>query len=149
MGAEYLPLEFRMHVSMCGALGIGGHLVHWGPARRAEAARWIALYKEIRPIIQFGDLYRLRSPQQNPYSALQYVSKDKKEAVLFAFRSHQPLLPIVEAQPPLYPRGLEPTANYTVEGCAVVRSGLAWMQTGIELRLADYHSAILRIRQTS
>ena len=30
MGPEYLPLEFRMHVSMCGALGIGGHLVNWG-----------------------------------------------------------------------------------------------------------------------
>ena len=39
MGAEYLPLEFRMHVSMCGALGIGGHLVHWGAERRAEAAQ--------------------------------------------------------------------------------------------------------------
>jgi len=79
MGQEYLSLEFRFHVSMCGSLGIGGHLLRWSEAQRAEAARWIALYKEIRPIIQFGDLYRLRSPQTHAFSAVQYVSKDRSE----------------------------------------------------------------------
>jgi len=147
MGPDYLPLEFRMHVSMCGALGIGGHLVHWGKEKREQAAYWIAVYKEIRPIIQFGDLYRLRSPQQNSFSALQYVSKDKKEAVLFAFRAHQPLIPYVEAQPPVYLRGLIPTAAYKVDGFDEIRSGLAWMQIGIEIHLSDYQSTILRIRQ--
>ena len=147
MGPEYLPLEFRMHVSMCGALGIGGHLVHWGAEQRAQAAYWIARYKEIRPIIQFGDLYRLHSAQQNPFSAVQYVSKDKKESMLFAFRTHQPLIPHVEAQPPVYLRGLVPTASYQVEGIDEIRSGLAWMQIGIEIHLLDYQSTILRIRQ--
>lgn len=149
MGADYLPLEFRMHVSMVGALGIGGHLAHWGAERRAEAARWIARYKEIRPTIQFGDLYRLRSAQQNPFSALMYVSKDQKEAVLFAFRTHQPLLPQIEPQPPLYPRGLDPQARYAVEGLDQVRSGLGWMRTGIELILSDYQSTILHFKQVA
>ena len=147
MGSEYLPLEFRMHVSMCGALGIGGHLVNWGAERRAEAAKWIARYKEIRPVVQFGDLYRLRSPQQDSYSALMYVSKDRKEAVLFAFRTHQPFIPQLEPQAPVYPRGLDPQANYAVEGYEEVRSGLGWMRTGIELFLEDYQSTILHIRQ--
>ena len=117
--------------------------------RRAEAARWIARYKEIRPIIQFGDLYRLRSAQQNPFSALMYVSKDQKEAVLFAFRTHQPLLPQIEPQPPLYPRGLDPQARYAVEGLDQVRSGLGWMRTGIELVLSDYQSTILHFKQAA
>ena len=147
MGPVYLPLEFRMHVSMCGSLGIGGHLVHWGVERRAEAAKWIALYKEIRPVIQFGNLYRLRSPQEVPFSALEYVSQDRKEAVLFAFRTHQPLIPHPEPLPPVYLRGLDPNARYTVEGCEGVRSGLAWMRSGIELFLWDYQSTIRRIRQ--
>jgi alpha-galactosidase len=137
MGADYLPLEFR----------IGGHLVHWGAERRAEAAKWIARYKEIRPIIQFGDLYRLRSAQQNSFSALMYVSKDRKQAVLFAFRTHQPLIPQPEPQPPIYPRGLDPKALYKVEGIEEARSGLAWMRTGIELFLEDYQSTILQFRQ--
>jgi alpha-galactosidase len=66
MGTNYVSLAFRFHVSMCGTLGVGGHLQRWTAAMHAEAARWIALYKEVRHIIQFGDLYRLRSPQAYP-----------------------------------------------------------------------------------
>jgi alpha-galactosidase len=146
-GPEYLPLEFRMHVSMCGALGIGGHLVQWDADRRAQAAYWIARYKEIRPIIQFGDLYRLRSPQQGTFSALEYVSKDRTEAVLFAFRTHRPAVHQLELQPPVYPRGLNPEANYAIDEYDEVRSGLAWMRTGLDIYLSDYQSTMLRIRQ--
>lgn len=153
MGPEYLSLEFRLHASMCGALGIGGHLVHWGEAKRREAARWIAIYKEIRPIIQFGDLYRLRSPQENAFSALQYVSKDKKEALLFAFRAHQNYIPHLEACPPLPLRGLNPTARYAIEDPTnaqanpATRTGLAWMNIGLDLYLKNYQSTLLRVRQ--
>ena len=147
MGPSYIPLEFRMHVSLCGSLGIGGHLVRWGAEKRAEAAHWIAVYKEIRPIIQFGDLYRLRSPQEHAFSALEYVSPDQREAVLLAFRTPEALIPFPEPLPPLYLRGLNPSARYTVEGCEGVRSGLAWMRTGLELNLGDYQSTLRRIRQ--
>ena len=147
MGPEYVPLEFRMHVSMCGALGIGGHLLHWGEEKRAEAAKWIAFYKEIREIVQFGDLYRLRSPQERSFSAVQYVGRDKKEALVFAFRTHQPMVPHLEYQPPVYPRGLDPNANYRLDELDETRSGLAWMTLGVELPLDDYRSKILRIRQ--
>ncbi len=146
-GPDYLPLEFRMHVSMCGSLGIGGHLVHWSAEQREQAAYWIARYKEIRSIIQFGDLYRLRSPQQNPFSAVQYVSKDRRESVLFAFRTHRPSATQLELQPPVYLRGLDPTASYAIDDYEEVRSGLAWMRTGLDIYLADYQSTLLRIRQ--
>lgn len=146
-GPDYLPLEFRMHVSMCGALGIGGHLVHWEADKREQAAYWIARYKEIRPIVQFGDLYRLRSPQQNNFSALEYVSKDKKEAVLFVFRTPKPSAHRIDLQPPIYLRGLDPDANYQVEDYEGIRSGLAWMRLGLDIYLSDYQSAMLRIRQ--
>jgi alpha-galactosidase len=146
-GPAYLPLEFRMHVSMCGALGIGGHLVHWTEEQRAQAAYWIARYKDVRQIIQFGDLYRLYSPQNGPFSAVQYVSKDRKESVLFAFRTHTPAVHNLELQPPVYLRGLTPEALYIIEDRDEVRSGLAWMRTGLDLYLADYQSVMLRIRQ--
>ena len=54
-----LSLEFRFHVSMMGVLGIGGNLLDWTAEERADAPVG-ALYKQIRPIIQIGDLYRLR-----------------------------------------------------------------------------------------
>src|SRR5581483_2770999 len=104
----------------------------------------IALYKEIRPIVQLGNLYRLRSPQAHPFSAVQYVSKDQSEAVLFAFRTH---LPPPAQLPPLYLRGLDPDAAYEVEGVAGARSGRAWMHAGLQVELADFGSAVLRIRR--
>jgi alpha-galactosidase len=141
---EYVPLEFRFHVSMAGTLGIGTHLLHWNEDQRAEAKRLVELYKEIRHIVQLGDLYRLRSAQKHPYSALQYVSKDKSEGVLFAFRVHQP---DVQHIPMLYLCGLDPTARYEVEGCGSARSGDSWMKAGLEIQLGNFQSTIRRIRR--
>jgi alpha-galactosidase len=144
MGPAYLPLAFRFHVSMSGALGVGGDLLRWTPEQRAEAAFWIAHYKEIRPIVHYGDLYRLRSPQEHPFSAVQYVSKDRSEGVLFAFRTH---LPPPAQLPPLYLRGLDPDARYAVEGIAGAQSGAAWMYAGLHLELKDFESTVRRIRR--
>jgi alpha-galactosidase len=142
-GDHYLSLEFRFHASMCGSLGVGGNLLRWSEAERAEAARWIALYKEIRPIVQLGDLYRLRSPQAGGFSALQYVSKDRSAGVLFAFRTHLPLPTVL---PPLTLRGLDPESRYEVEGVGV-RSGQAWMHAGLGVQLKDFQSTVRRIRR--
>jgi alpha-galactosidase len=144
MGPEYYSTEFRFHVSMCGSLGVGGHLVHWGAEKRAEAATLIAQYKQVREIIQFGDCYRLRSPQQSPFSAVQYLSKDQSEGVLFAFRTHIPPPVIL---PSIALRGLDPQASYTIEGIEGSRSGAAWMHVGVRLDLHDYESRMLRIRR--
>jgi alpha-galactosidase len=75
---------------------------------------------------------------------MQYVSKDRAEGVLFAFRTH---LPLPAHLPPLYLRGLDPDARYVVEGIEGARSGLAWMHAGLRLELDDFQSAIRRIRR--
>src|SRR5260370_36825321 len=112
-GRGIVPLAFRLHASMCGVLGIGGNLLRWSDAERAEAAHWIAQYKEIRPTIQFGEQYRVRSAQGSAFSAVQYVSQDRTERVLFAFRTYLPNPAIL---PPLYFLGLEPNGHFTVQG---------------------------------
>jgi alpha-galactosidase len=129
---------------MCGVLGVGGHLAHWTADERAEAAQWIALYKEIRHLVQDGDQYRLGSPQAQAFSAVLYVGKDKAEAVLFAFRTH---LPLPATVPPLRLRGLDPETVYAMEGIAEARSGAAWMHVGLTLELANFASTVLRIRR--
>jgi alpha-galactosidase len=141
--AARLPLEFRFHVAMCGVLGVGGNLTRWSAAEREEAARLVALYKEVREVVQRGDHYRLRSPQQHAYSALQYVSKDRDEAVLFAFRTH---LPPPVTTPRLRLRGLDPSRLYEVEGLPGARSGAAWMYDGLSIDLDDFSSAVRRVR---
>lgn len=144
---EHVPLEFRFHVSMCGSLGVGGNLLVWSAAERELAADCIKLYKKIRPIIQHGDQYRLRSPQQGPFSAVQYMSKDRSEGVLFAFRVHIPDFARVVKLPPIYLHGLQPSSLYRVEGFDDARSGLAWMEAGLTLELGNMQSRVLRIQR--
>lgn len=139
-----IPLEFRFHVSMCGSLGVGGHLLHWSTEERAQAKHWITLYKELRLIIQSGDQYRLMSPQHGPFSAVQYMNKERTEGVLFAFRTHIPepvILPLITL------RGLDPRGRYSVEGFPGARSGEAWMQAGFMITLKDFQSSVRRIRK--
>ncbi len=142
--ASYIPLEFRLHVAMSGAFGIGANLHHWNAAQRLEAAKQIALYKEIRPVVQTGDLYRLQSAFAGPLSSLMYVLPDKSEAVLFAFRTH---LPEPVALPKIRLNGLEETAMYRVDGLEGLLSGAALMSAGLEVALKDYGSAVLQIRR--
>jgi len=140
-----LSLTFRLHVSMCGSLGIGANITHWNESEQAEARRWIAVYKDIRPIIQFGDQHRLHSSQfGGGFSAVQYMSKDKSEGVIFAFRTHIP--------DPINPfavqlRGLDPEALYTVEGFEGTRSGAAWMNTQNVFKLANFESTLRHIKR--
>lgn len=144
-GDRHVPLKFRFHVSMCGTLGIGGHLLKWTESERAEAARLIAQYKAVRDIIQLGDQYRLISPRMGGFSAVQYVAKDQMASVIFAFRTHLPTPAIL---PRLYPNGLDPTARYRLEGSSETRSGLGWMRVGIDIALTDFDSAMLVLRRS-
>ncbi len=141
-GAEQSPTEFRFHVSMAGTLGIGGHLLRWNEADRMIAREQINVYKQIRHIVQLGDQYRLGSAQTQPVSAVQYVSKDRSEAVLFAFRTH---IARLEQPVTLSLQGLDPDAPYRVEGIEEVRSGRAWARVGVQLSLKDFSSTVRRI----
>lgn len=147
-GRRPLPLTYRFHVAMMGALGVGADLSKWPDADRALAREMIALYKEIRPVVQLGELYRLRSPRHNALAAQQFVYQD--EAVVFTFLSQSQygtqhiMLPL---------QGLEPDALYrvweprTAEPERVV-SGAALMAQGLHIAMiGDYQSRLIRVRQ--
>lgn len=78
-----MSLEFRFHVAMQGALGIGGNLTKYGLTDLAIARKNVTLYKEIRHLVQFGDLYRILEPNRDEILFNLYVSEDKSEAVGF------------------------------------------------------------------
>jgi alpha-galactosidase len=139
------PLQYRFLVAMQGALGIGTDLNRWSDADFALAARMIAYYKAIRQTVQEGDLYRLSSPRESDLTANEYVARDGKQAVLFAFlRSQQFLYPA----PTIYLRGLEEGAVYRVKPLDAklvekgdLMSGSFLMNHGINFKLVgDYDS---------
>ncbi|HHY53964.1 MAG TPA: alpha-galactosidase, partial [Chloroflexi bacterium] len=122
---------------------ISDDLLKWSDADLATGAELIALYKEIRPIVQLGDQYRLLPAQGQHFTAVQYVSKDKAEGVLFVFRVH---LPEPARIPPIYLRGLDPEVRYVIDGFDEVRTGAAWMNVGLCFKLGNGDSTVRRIR---
>lgn len=82
-----LPLKFRFDVAMSGRLGMEMQPSALTDVEKAFAKRAIAAYKEVRPLVQFGDLYRLISPYDNKgVSSLMYVSPNKDRAVVYIYK---------------------------------------------------------------
>ena len=157
------PLSFRFHCAMMGTLGVGGNLVKWTEDETAQTKWFLAEYKQIRPLVQEGQLYRLRPATVTPlggygdngFWAYEFLAPDRASAVLFAFlRSSQ----LGNDLPAIRLRGLDPEARYRVEshqpdGAAKVVtaqtvSGATLMERGVTLRMnGDYRSALVRIER--
>ncbi|MGI2297215.1 alpha-galactosidase [Paenibacillus sp. GXUN7292] len=139
-----VSLKYRFHAAMMGSLGIGGNLNKWSDAELSEAKEWIALYKQLRPVIQQGKQYRLLSPRTGSTTAVQYVNDDASEAVVFAFLHAQQF---GNFQPRLRLQGLQPNQTYRVETSeSFVMSGSGLMNIGVPLALGgDFDSVLIRI----
>jgi alpha-galactosidase len=75
---------------------------------RTVCRRAVELYRQIRPLVQQGDVWRLVHPGAS--AALAYVSADGDQAVVFAFQ-----LTTRTGDPgPLRPGGLHPDRTYQV-----------------------------------
>jgi alpha-galactosidase len=147
LNGRVLPLKFRFLVAMTGALGIGSNLNKMTGDEAALATKMIALYKEIRPTVQNGKLYRLRSPVDSEFSASNYVSQDGRQIVLFVFFHSQQF---GHAVPPVRLQGLTRDTTYrvrTMDGPLKKVdqiSGDYLMDHGVKLSLrGDYDSTVL------
>lgn len=106
-----VPLKFRIDVAMAGRLGMEIQPKDMTEAEKEQCKRAIEDYKTVRPVVQFGDLYRLSSPYEGETSALMYVSEDKQKSVCYWYKlsaykdQHLPLLRL---------QGLDPEARYTI-----------------------------------
>ena len=153
-----VPLQFRFLMAMQGSLGIGADLNRWQSEDVAVAKRMIGYYKAIRDTVQNGALYRLTMPSAGNFSASEYVSENKSQAVLFAFLHSQQFgrgLPAVVLE------GLDGTATYALspldakpKGKSSVLpaklNGAYLMEHGLPLLLeGDYDSTAIKFDRTS
>ncbi|WDM16184.1 alpha-galactosidase [Streptomyces lavenduligriseus] len=135
-------LRFRFVSAMAGVLGVGGDLTRWSPEERAEARRWVELYKEIRPLVQHGELYRLRPPTGG-LSAVQYVRG--AQAIVLAWLQAQHY---GEPVPAVRLRGLDPTASYECRETGEVHRGAVLLHHGLRTGLkGDLDATVLRLRR--
>jgi alpha-galactosidase len=130
---------------MSGALALGGNLNKYSTEDLDLSTRYVAAYKRIRETVQRGARYRLIPPEGSENSAVEYVSNNGNQAVLFAFlHSEQFGTPF----PTVYLQGLQDDARYKVEPVdsgqaeAGTFSGSYLMHHGLNVRLrGDYDSA--------
>ena len=151
-----VPLKFRFDVAMTGRLGMEMKPADLNEKEREYARKAFAFYKEIRPIIQLGDQYRLHSPYENDgFVSQMFVTEDKSEAVFFCYKYEQ----FVGLQTPRWHMaGLDPEATYRLtefertesehyfEGKTF--SGRFLMETGLDANLGrQFSSRVIRLKK--
>ncbi len=131
---QEFSLAYRFDVAMSGVLGIGNDITKWTNEEKALATEKIAKYKQIRPLLQNGVLYRLVSPYEHDRCALQFVSKDRKEAVLFMYNLNENMQGATtdtRSNDILPLRGLDSESFYRIEGDSQLYKGSYLMKVGI------------------
>lgn len=79
-----IPTKFRADVAMSGRMGLEMQPKDMNDEDKAVCRQAIADYKKIRPIVQFGDIYRLVSPYDGKgIASLMYVTPEKDDAVFY------------------------------------------------------------------
>lgn len=155
-----LPLKFRFDVAMSGRLGMEIQPKNMSEEDKAFAKRAIAAYKGIRPVVQFGDLYRLVSPYANKgISSLMYVTPGKERAVFYVYKISHFLNMIV---PNVRMSGLDSQKQYRITDLTAVKednpcslngkviSGKILMDEGIALQSLlknEYSSLTLELQE--
>lgn len=105
-------VKFRTDVASMCKLGFDIGLKDLTAEELDYCQQAVANWKRLQPAIMDGDQYRLVSPYETNHMALNYVTKDKNKAVLFAYDVHprfQEKLMRVKLQ------GLDAQKNYKVE----------------------------------
>ncbi len=135
------PVAFGCAVAMSARFGFDLDLTGLSDEERTICRRAVALYRDIRPLVQQGEVWRLIPPGER--AALSYVSPDGQQAVVFAFQ-------LADASDsagstdtgPVRLGGLDPERTYEVtaidlaasgpDASAEHRSGADLMEHGLE-----------------
>ena len=162
-----IPLKFRIDVAMSGRLGMEIQPKDMTGEEKELCRKAIAEYKEIRPVVQLGDIYRLVSPYDKlGVASLMYTSPEKDKAVFYWWKTEHfrnQHLPRVKMA------GLNPQGNYRIRELnridnqplifeGQIFSGAYLMANGLEIpydhlvdrnKKSDYSSRILYLMEVS
>lgn len=111
-------LKFRFDVALAGRLGLELDPRALSDDEMQEIRSRVALAKELRPITQLGELYRLVSPYEGSDCALLYTHEG--QALLLAYTT-QRVYTDQHTRIPL--RGLNPAAHYSITELAPDSTG--------------------------
>lgn len=146
-----IPLKYRIDVAMSGRLGMEIQPKNMTDEEKALCKQAIADYKQIRPIVQFGDIYRLVSPYDRlGVASLMYTTPEKDKAVFYWWKTEHF---VNEHLPRVKMAGLNPDKQYRIKELNRIDnqplsfegksfSGEFLMSNGLEIpykHTVDYH----------
>ncbi len=139
-------LDMRGLVAMSGNFGYELDLTRFSDEEKEQVKAQVALYKEIRGLVQFGLHYRLLSPFEGNETAWMFVAENGEEAAVFYFRV------LSESNAPLSRlklKGLDPDADYEILGQEGLYSGDALMYAGVSVGedRGDFHGELIRLKK--
>ena len=155
-GGRVIPVKFRCDVAMSGRLGIELQPKDMTDEERLQCTTCFHDYKELRGVVQTGNLYRLVSPyNRGGVASLMYVDDAQSQAALFVYKTDNYYN---QSLPRIRLAGLNPDATYTIteknvraykEPCSLHGkqfTGRFLMSVGIEVPLwEDYASRVFSI----
>ena len=139
-----IPLKYRIDVAMSGRLGMEIQPKNMTDEENAD-------YKQMRPIVQFGDIYRLVSPYDRlGVASLMYTTPEKDKAVFYWWKTEHF---VNEHLPRVKMAGLNPDKQYRIKELNRIDnqplsfegksfSGEFLMNNGLEIpykHIVDYH----------
>ncbi|QMV43646.1 alpha-galactosidase [Cohnella cholangitidis] len=142
------PLTTRGDVAMSGNFGYELDLTRFTEEDKDVVKRQVALYKDIRPLVQQGEYYRLKSPFEGNETAWMFVSEDRTEALVFTFKVlAEPNTP----QKKLRLKGLNPDYDYFVDEGKAPCGGDHLMQVGLTIPSShgDFTSNLFRLKAST
>ena len=125
------PLETRGDVAMMGNLGYELDLTSLTQEEKDIIAGQIAHYKDIRPVVQFGQQYRLINPEAGSNEAAVQFNYENKVLATYV----RVLSTVETVETTLKLKNLDQDANYMLQGTDQVYSGAELMYAGITVVL--------------
>ena len=139
-------LTTRANTAMSGNLGFELDLTKMTDNDKEKVKEHIKYYKQIRKIVQFGDLYRLKNPSHGNEAAWMFISQDKTEAVVNYFKI---LSKCNYKLSVLKLKGLDANKRYKIDGTTEIYGGDELMYAGLiipELK-GDFQSCSWRLKE--
>ncbi len=128
-------IKFRTDVASMCKLGFDLGLKDLSKDELTYCQEAVANWKRFQPAIMDGTQYRLVSPYESNHMAVNYVSKDKSQAILFAYDIHprfQEKLMAVKLQ------GLNPDAMYKIEEINLMPHTASTLKANGKVLSGDY-----------
>ncbi len=142
------PLAARTAVAMAGSFGYELNPCLLTDDEKENVKSQIKRFKEYQAFIFQSDYYRLTDPTKKDLAMWEFVSKDKKRALVggIVYRRRANSLRRVQKL-----RGLDPEKEYFIEGYGITCTGAALMNGGILLpeTWGDYCAVELILRETN